>query len=240
MNDLMKNVNNVHTTEMGAERIRKNLNLGSIDVEKWCRDKIKDAASTMEKEGKNWYVYNGDNIITVNASSFTIITAHKAKKNAQDKKKTANKKKRTEMAEFTVLCLIQDKNRVLLQNRVKADWKGYTLPGGHVEPGESFVEAVIREMKEETGLDIISPKLVGIKQFPIKDGRYVVLLFKTEKFKGKVVSSEEGEMEWVDYERIPQINAVDDLTELLKVFNSPELTEFQYVVDGDEWNAVIR
>ena len=60
---------------------------------------------------------------------------------------------RTENVELTVLCLITDGSRLLLQNRTKNDWQGYTLPGGHVEPGESFVDAVIREMKEETGLD---------------------------------------------------------------------------------------
>ena len=59
---------------------------------------------------------------------------------------------RTENVELTVLCLITDDDRMLLQNRIKKDWQGYTLPGGHVEPGESFVDAVIREMKEETGL----------------------------------------------------------------------------------------
>ena len=66
---------------------------------------------------------------------------------------------RTETAEFTVLCLIHDKERILLQDRISEDWKGYTLPGGHVEVGESIVDAVIREMKEETGLTIRDPRL---------------------------------------------------------------------------------
>lgn len=147
---------------------------------------------------------------------------------------------RTENVELTVLCLIQDGNRILLQNRVKNDWQGYTLPGGHVEPGESFVDAVIREMKEETGLDILKPRLVGIKQFPIEDGRYIVLLFKTESFSGQVVSSDEGEMEWVECDRLSEINTVDDLDDLLKVFNDPDLNEFQYLVDGDNWTISIK
>ena len=147
---------------------------------------------------------------------------------------------RTERVELAVLCLIKDGDRVLLQNRVKKDWQGYTLPGGHVEPGESFVDAVVREMKEETGLTIEKPKLVGIKQFPIEGGRYIVLLFEATQFTGEIVSSEEGEMTWIDRGELADIPAVDDLTELLKVFDDPELTEFQYVVDGENWTALLK
>ena len=147
---------------------------------------------------------------------------------------------RTENVELTVLCLITDGDKMLLQNRVKRDWQGYTLPGGHVEPGESFVDAVKREMKEETGLEIQHPRLVGVKQFPIKNGRYVVLLFKAEEFTGQVISSEEGKMEWITPEQLGSIRTVDDFDALLRVMNDPELTEFQYLVDGDRWDAVIR
>lgn len=147
---------------------------------------------------------------------------------------------RTERVELAVLCLIKDGSRVLLQNRVKKDWQGYTLPGGHVEKGESFVEAVIREMQEETGLTIQRPKLVGIKQFPIDSGRYIVLLFEATQFTGEVVSSEEGEMEWIERKDLAKIPAVDDLQELLRVFDDPDLTEFQYLVDGDNWTSVLR
>ena len=142
---------------------------------------------------------------------------------------------RTENVELTVLCMIQDGNRVLLQNRVKEDWKGYTFPGGHVEAGESFVDAVVREMKEETGLDILDPRLVGIKQFPIENGRYIVLLFKVTKFCRDVVSSEEGEMEWVELEKLFEVNVVEDFFDLMKVLNDPNINEFQYTIEGDEW-----
>ena len=129
---------------------------------------------------------------------------------------------------------------VLLQNRVKKDWRGYALPGGHVEPGESFVDAVIREMKEETGLTILNPRLVGVKQFPLENGRYVVLLFKATQWSGDLISSEEGQMEWIKYSDLSVVKTVDDFDDLLKVMNTPELTEFQYLVSGDEWTVSIR
>ena len=142
---------------------------------------------------------------------------------------------KTENVELTVLCLIQNENKILLQTRVKDDWKGYTLPGGHVEPGESFVDAVIREMKEETGLKINNPRLVGVKQFPIDNGRYIVLLFKATEFEGSIASSDEGEVEWVEMDRLSEVNTVDDFHELMKVMNNSDINEFQYTVEGNDW-----
>ena len=148
--------------------------------------------------------------------------------------------RKTESIELTVLCLIEDGDRILLQNRVKNDWHGYALPGGHVEPGESVVDAVIREMKEETGLTVLAPRLVGVKQFPIESRRYLVLLFKAIHCTGELRSSGEGHMEWIEYSRLPELQTVDDFDELLRVINSPELTEFQYLVSGDEWTVSVK
>lgn len=145
---------------------------------------------------------------------------------------------RTEQVELTVLCLIHNEDSYLLQDRVKEDWKGYTLPGGHVEPGESIVDAVVREMKEETGLMIKSPRLCGVKQFPIEGGRYIVFLFETDQFEGKVVDSDEGKMHWVKTSDLLNVNLVDDFDELIEVMLSDNLTEFQYVVENDEWIVV--
>ena len=132
--------------------------------------------------------------------------------------------KRTEIVELTTLCLIRDGSRILLQNRVKADWAGYALPGGHVEPGESIVESVIREMKEETGLTITAPKLCGVKQFPIPNGRYLVFLFLADQFSGMLHSSEEGKMEWIERSRLNEYSTVSDLEELLQVMEREDLT----------------
>jgi 8-oxo-dGTP diphosphatase len=109
-----------------------------------------------------------------------------------------------------------------------------------VEPGESFVDAVIREVKEETGLDIKNPRLAGVKQFPIEGGRYVVLLFKANEYSGTVVSSDEGQMEWVDSNHLSEIHTVEDFEDLIRVINDPALTEFQYLVDGETWMVSIK
>lgn len=147
--------------------------------------------------------------------------------------------KRTENVELTVLCLIKKDNKYLLQNRVKEDWNGYALPGGHVEPGESIVEAVVREMKEETGLTIFNPKLCGVKQFPIDGGRYIVFLFSTDEFEGNLCSSDEGTVHWVDVDEVQNLNTVEDFQELLQVMLDEQLTEFQYVIDNGEWRVKI-
>jgi len=73
--NLLVNFDKVHTTELGVERIRRNLGLDDIDVVAWCKNKIRDADNIVRR-GKNWYVYTDHEIITVNASSLTIITAH--------------------------------------------------------------------------------------------------------------------------------------------------------------------
>lgn len=148
--------------------------------------------------------------------------------------------KRTENVELTVLCLIHKGNQYLLQDRVKADWRGFTLPGGHVEKDESIVDAVIREMQEETGLTILNPKLCGVKQFPIDAGRYIVFLFTADEFTGEVISSEEGKMQWVNKEELACVNMVKDLPELLQVMLDDKLNEFQYILDGDEWKIVLK
>ena len=136
--------------------------------------------------------------------------------------------------------MIYRDDRILLQNRIKKDWRGYTLPGGHIEPGESVVESVIREMKEETGLAISQPRLCGIKQFPIDGGRYIVFLFKTDRFTGELRSSDEGEMEWVSRADVGKLSSVADLEALLTVMDRDDMTEFQYVISDDQWKAILR
>lgn len=146
----------------------------------------------------------------------------------------------TENVELTVLCLLHRDGAYLLQDRIKEDWQGYTLPGGHVEPGESIVDAVVREMQEENGLTVLDPHLCGVKQFPIENGRYLVFLFEASEYEGELTSSEEGAMYWVPVEQLKSVNLVSDFEDMLQVMMDDNLSEFQYVIEGEEWRVVKR
>ncbi len=79
-NELLDNLDKLHTTELGAVRIKRNLALDVDDVVGWCRDKIKSDHAVITRSGKNWYINIETCIITVNGYSYTIITAHKEKR----------------------------------------------------------------------------------------------------------------------------------------------------------------
>lgn len=94
-NELLDNLEKLHTTKMGVERIKRNLSLDTDDVVQWCREQIGSARTSVTRKGKNWYVSADDCVITVNAYSYTIITAHRERK-----QKRMEKKRMVEKAEL--------------------------------------------------------------------------------------------------------------------------------------------
>ncbi len=133
------------------------------------------------------------------------------------------------------MCMVYNGGKVVVIDRKKPDWPGITFPGGHVENGESFTDAVIRETKEETGLDIFSPQLCGIKDWCEKDCRYVVLLYKTDHFEGELCSSDEGEVWWESIDNLQNLNLSLDMGDMLRVFKEEDLSEFFYRLDNGKW-----
>ena len=75
--DLIQHIDLLHTTQLGKIRVLRNLSLGEIDVVQWCVEKIQSEHAKIVRKGKNWYITIDGCIITVNAHSYTIITAHK-------------------------------------------------------------------------------------------------------------------------------------------------------------------
>lgn len=134
-----------------------------------------------------------------------------------------------ERVELTNMCMICDGNRVLVQDRKNPNWPGVIFPGGHVEPGESFVEAVVREIKEETGLTISNVQLCGIKQYVPKPeenyDRYIVLLYKTDTFTGELKNSEEGNVFWIEREELLNYPHPHGFESMAEVFLNDQLSE---------------
>lgn len=79
-NELLNNIDKLHTTELGIERVKRNLSLDTDDIVEFIKRKISDKNAHINRKGKNYYIEIENNIITVNASNFTIITAHTIKK----------------------------------------------------------------------------------------------------------------------------------------------------------------
>ena len=144
---------------------------------------------------------------------------------------------RQESCILTNMCMVYDGDRVLVQNRLDPSWPGICFPGGHVEPGESFVDAVVREVWEETGLRISRVKLCGVKQFTARDGsyRYIVLLYKTDAFTGELRSSEEGEVFWIERSALEDCALTDGFASMLEIFENDELSENYYWLEDGQW-----
>lgn len=149
---------------------------------------------------------------------------------------------RSEKTVLTNMCMIYDDDgNVLVQDRRDSDWGGITFPGGHVEKGESFTDAVIREVYEETGLTIETPQICGIKQWPEDDGsRYIVLFYKTSHFAGELKSSEEGEVYWTKLSRLKDLPLARGMELMLRVFPEDEVGEYYIYEEDGEWKHVLK
>lgn len=126
-----------------------------------------------------------------------------------------------ETAELTNMVMVYslDGKKAVVQRRTKS-WKGVAFPGGHVEPGESFVQSAIREIREETGLEITNLRSCGMVHWCQSGGkRYLVFLYKTCDYLGELLpATEEGEVWWEEIEQIPNLDLCSHFKDYLTLF----------------------
>ena len=139
------------------------------------------------------------------------------------------------------MCLIYKEDEILVQERKKKDWPGITLPGGHVEKGENFHDAIIREVKEETGLTIIKPILCGIEEYKQMndEDRYIILLYKCNKFTGELKSSNEGEVYWLKKDELKNKELSLDLDRILDIMENDDKSELIYYFENGEYKSKV-
>lgn len=114
---------------------------------------------------------------------------------------------------LTIMCMVYNEDgSFLVENRLKRDWPGLTFPGGHVEDNELIEEAVIREMKEETGLDVSNLEPKGyIEWNEFGDNvRHLAMLFKTKTYSGKLIPSSEGNIFFIKEDEIEKYPLSND------------------------------
>lgn len=150
---------------------------------------------------------------------------------------------KTHPIELTNMCMLtRSDGKVLVQDRRDPNWGGLTFPGGHVEPGESLIDSVIREMQEETGLTIRHPKLVGTKSWMQKDGsgRYLVLLYTASEYDGELHSSEEGDISWMTIDEMRAGKMVEGMELFFEVFLGNQYNEIWYELNGNDWDLMLK
>ena len=145
--------------------------------------------------------------------------------------------------ELTNMVMVEDKKngKVLVQERLKS-WTGLSFPGGHIEPGESFVDSAVREIKEETGLEIKNLHSCGVIHWSHKTrrDRYIVFLYKTSDFSGNLLdATDEGRVFWIDPEELKNRRLSSNFANYLPMFMSEKHSEAYGLWCEDEPDVLI-
>ena len=140
-----------------------------------------------------------------------------------------------EPVELTTMCMICDgEGRVVVQKRPAPKWPGMAFPGGHVEPHESITGSVIREVREETGLEVSGLKLCAVRQFFNNEGnRYMVFLYRTDRYTGTLRGSEEGEVFWFPLSGLTEENTAHGFMQALAVYLDESVQEQFFGEEGE-------
>lgn len=131
------------------------------------------------------------------------------------KKDKSHNQKRVKL---TIMCMLyKDDGSFLVLNRLKKDWPGLTFPGGHVEDNELIIEAVVREMKEETGLTVRNIEPRGYFEWNefADNVRHLAMLYRSKDFSGDLKESSEGNILWIKEEDLEKYPLSNDFEKIL-------------------------
>lgn len=120
---------------------------------------------------------------------------------------------------LTIMCMVyNDDGSFLVEDRLKKDWPGITFPGGHVEDNENIEDAVYREMKEETNLEVSNIEYCGFIEWNnFGDNiRHLAMLYKTKVYKGIPKSSKEGKIFFIKEADLDKYKLSNDFMEIYK------------------------
>lgn len=120
--------------------------------------------------------------------------------------------------ELTNMCMVYQDDKILVLNRKRNNWPGLTFPGGHIEPNETILESVIREVKEETGLEVSNLEFVDFIEWKQDNKREIAFLYKTKTFTGELSSSWEGEVYWLPIKALDPQSFSQDFDLILKKY----------------------
>ena len=121
---------------------------------------------------------------------------------------------------LTNMCMLyKEDHSFLVIDRLKKDWPGINFPGGHIEANESIEQSVIREMKEETGLEVHSVEFVTYYEWNmVEEGvRHLCFLFRSKDFDGTLKSSSEGKVFFIKKEELQNHRLSTDFDKILEV-----------------------
>ena len=142
------------------------------------------------------------------------------------RKNHEHKEKKTETVCFMNMCMVQDENgNVLALDKGNDSYTGTTFPGGHVENGEIFTDAVIREVYEETGLTIENPLFCGVYHWNKSGIHHVIFLYKADQYSGTLHSSEEGSVYWIPIEAFKEKELATGMDYVLQMMESEQINE---------------